>query len=157
MIKEPLNFLSLPVPFSSTSPLPFGTLSNPSSLSFISTLCFHFSLFALFSRIYTYHRLNSVPRYSFVLFLLQCRFPQPSHRDIFTMRVLHSKMWTFFFSRLSCPGVWLENAGANYRQRLSCATFVDWVLGKVNTLCAGAPPSVRELVQLMVSGSYPDM
>lgn len=73
------------------------------------------------------------------------------------MRTTRSKIWAFFFTRLSCLDVWLKEAEGDYREPLSLSTCVDWVIGKPKTLGAAALPSVTALIQLVVPGSELDL
>lgn len=46
---------------------------------------------------------------------------------------------------------------ADYREPKFLATFVDWVIGRVETLVAAALSSVTDSVQLVVLGSDSDL
>lgn len=66
-------------------------------------------------------------------------------------------MWTFLFACLSRLYVWLGEAEADYRAPTSFTTLLNWVLARVETLGAAAPPSVADLVQLVVPNSDPEL
>lgn len=68
-----------------------------------------------------------------------------------------SKMWSFFFACLNCLDIWLEEAGQNYRDPVTFATFVEWVSVKTEALRENAPSSLKALIRLLVTGSDPDL
>lgn len=73
------------------------------------------------------------------------------------MRTPPSRTWTYFFACLSCLDVWLDEEEADCRELMLFTTFVDWVLGKVETPGAAAFPSVTDLAQLVARASDPDL
>lgn len=46
---------------------------------------------------------------------------------------------------------------ADYRKPMYFTAFLDWVTGRVKTLGAAAPQCVTHMIQLVVSGSDPDL
>lgn len=73
------------------------------------------------------------------------------------MRTPPRKVPTFILSCLSWLDVWLKEVEVDCCKHMSTTAFVDWVIGKVETPGAGAPPSVPCLVQPVVFGSEPDL
>lgn len=98
------------------------------------------------SRVYTFQSLRSGTSYPSPSLLLHSVFSPSSHRNSLTMITPPSKIWTFFFARLSSLDAWLEEAKADYRGLIPFPTFMDWVTAKVETLDAAAPSSVTEVV-----------
>lgn len=51
----------------------------------------------------------------------------------------------------------MKEKADGYCEPISFTKFVNWVVGKVETFSTAAPPSVRELVQLLLLSSDPDL
>lgn len=133
------------------------SLSNSLPLSFVSRIFYHLPFFAHVSRIYTSQPLRFFSSYPFLPLLLHSTFLTPSDQNSFTMQTPPSKIWTFFFTCLSCLDAGLEETEAEYREPMSFHTFADFVICKLETLGAAASPFLTDLVQLVVPGSDPDL
>lgn len=136
-----------------TSILPSRTSSNLFPLSLKSALFYHLQSTASVSPVYTSQRLCSVPLCFSLPFNLHCSFLPPFHRDSPTMRTPPSQARTFFFACVSCLDFCLEEAQAVYRKSVFITKFLDYVIGKVETLSAAAPPFFTDSVQLAVPGT----
>lgn len=106
-------------------------------------------------RMYTFQLFGSVPSYpssspltSHLLTFFAAKLPQI---DTPGARVRP------FSACLSCLRVSLKEAKADYREPMLFTIFVDWVFVKVEKLCAAAPSSVKEFLQLVIPGSDPDL
>lgn len=69
------------------------------------------------------------------------------------MREPPSNTWTFFFPCVCCFEAWLEEVKADSCEPMTFSAFVNWGIGRTETLRAAAPPSVTYLALLEIAES----